>query len=307
LAVSELEQQRVEEVELQGLSARWKLLNKTTLLILPSTAIFIVFFVIPVFLLFAIAFNPSKVGFIKWQPNFALENFVRFFSEELYYGALVRSVALGMGVGVLALILGYPLAYVIAKTRDSGRNTFLMILVLVSMQLDIVIRIYGLMITLGDTGLINSFLARYGFISEPLPLMYNTFGVVVGLVQFTLPFMILSLVGIIRSIDPFLEEAARSLGASRWRAFFSITFPLSLPGVLAGFVLVFALAISSYVVPVLMGGWKVVVLPMHIYQQIAELGYWQFGSAVAVLLFGVSLVAVYIYNRLVSRYVGGMV
>jgi putative spermidine/putrescine transport system permease protein len=121
-----------------------------------------------------------------------------------------------------------------------------------------------------------------------------------------LPFMILSLVGIIRSIDPSIEEAARSLGASRWRTFFSITVPLSLPGILAGFILVFALAISSYVVPVLMGGWKVVVMPMHIYQQIAEMGGWQFGAAIAVILFIVSLIAVYLYNRLMSRYVGGM-
>ena len=307
MTVSELEHQGVEEAELGGVARQWRLLNKTILLILPSAAIFVVFFVIPVFLLFAIAFNPSRVGFIKLQPVLSLENFARFFSEALYYKAMIRSVALGLGVGMIVLLLGYPLAYVIAKTQDPGRNTLLMILVLVSMQLDVVIRVYGLMITLGDTGLVNSFLEHYGLISSPLPLMYNTFGVVVGLVQFALPFMILSLVGIIRSIDPVLEEAARSLGASRWRAFFSITFPLSLPGVLAGFVLVFALAISSYVVPVLMGGWKVVVLPMHIYQQIAEMGYWQFGSAVAVILFGVSLIAVYIYNRLVSRYVGGMI
>lgn len=286
---------------------RWKQTNKTGLLVLPATAIFVFFFLVPVGLLFAIAFNPAKLGVFRIQWALTLANFTRFFSDGLYYDALVRVTFLGIGVGALALVLGYPLAFVIARTRHPGRNTALMILVLASMQLDVVIRVYGLMITLGDNGLINNTLERFGVISDPLGLMYNTMGVVIGLVQFTLPFMILSLVGIVRSIDPSLEEAARSLGAGRWKTFFTIILPLSAPGILAGFVLAFALVTSSYVIPVLMGGWKVVVPAQHIYQQIAELGNWQFGATVSALLFAIGLVAVYVYNRLASRYVGGMI
>jgi putative spermidine/putrescine transport system permease protein len=169
-----------------------------------------------------------------------------------------------------------------------------------------VIRLYGLMVLLGDNGLINAPLLEAGWISEPLPLMYNTFGVVVGLVQFTLPFMVLSLIGIIRGINPSLEEAARSLGASRRQAFTRIVLPLSMPGILAGSLLCFALAISSYVVPALMGGWRVLVMPIHIFQQIAELGRWQFGAAVAVVLFCTSLVAMFIYQRVAVRTSGGL-
>jgi putative spermidine/putrescine transport system permease protein len=285
----------------------WKRKNETALLILPAALVFVAFFLVPVVLLLAIAFNPSIPGLIDLQSTFTLENFQRFFSFALYYGSLLRVIVLGVIVAALAFVLGYPLAFVIARTRHPWRNAVLMILVLVSLQLDIVIRVYGLMITLGDNGLVNDFLRHFGLITDPLPLMYNGFGVVVGLLQFTLPFMVLSLIGIIRSIDPSLEEAARSLGASRWKAFFTIILPLSVPGILAGFVLVFALVISSYVVPVLMGGWRVVVPSMHIYQQIAELGNWQFGAAAATLLFAISLVAVYVYNRLAARYVGGMI
>ena len=137
--------------------------------------------------------------------------------------------------------------------------------------------------------------------------MYNAFGVVVGLVQLCLPFMILSLIGIIQGIDPSLEEAARSLGASRWRTFFNVTFPLSMPGVLAGSLLVFAIAIGSYAVPVLMGGWRVVVMPMHIYQQISEMGYWQFGAAIACVLFAISLATVFVYHRYTQKHIGGLV
>lgn len=193
----------------------------------------------------------------------------------------------------------------IAKTVNPGRNTMLMILVLSSMQLDMVIRLYGLMVLLGDNGLINGALLRLGIISAPLPLMYNIFGVVVGLVQITLPFMVLSLIGIIKSIHPSLEEAARSLGASRSKAFFSVVLPLSMPGILAGTLLVFALAISSYVVPALMGGWKVMAMPIHIYQQVAETGRWQFGAAIAVVLFVTSLMAIAVYHRAAMRTTGG--
>lgn len=277
------------------------------LLILPSAALFIIFFVIPVGSLFFIAFNPSRLGFIDVVPNLSLENFKTFFRVPLYYNSMLNSIKLGVLVSVLTLVLGYPLAYVIAKTRDPNRQNLYFILVLIPMQLDLVVRIYGLMTLLGDNGLINSALMRYGLRSTPLPLMYNTFGTVVGLGQLGLPFMVLSLYGIIQNIDPFLEEAARGLGASRWQAFFRVTFPLSMPGILAGTLLVFAITISSYVVPALLGGHRIFVMPMHIFQQISEQGYWQFGSAIAVLLFAVSLIAVYVYHRYTQRYIGGLV
>jgi putative spermidine/putrescine transport system permease protein len=274
-------------------------------LLMPALIFFLIFFLSPVLSLFGIAFNKTVPGVVALQDSFDLSNFERFFNRALYYEAALRSIALAAITAAVALFLGYPLAYLIAKTRNPVRNTVLMILVLSAMQLDMVIRLYGLMVLLGDNGLVNGSLIRGGVIENPLPLMYNGFGVVLGLVQFTLPFMVLSLVGIIQGINPSLEEAARSLGASRWQAFWKITIPLSMPGILAGSVLVFALAISSYVVPALMGGWKVLVMPIHIYQQIAELGRWQFGAAIAVVLFATCLLALFVYQRLAARIAGG--
>lgn len=280
---------------------------RSLLLVAPAALLFILFFLIPVALLLAIAFNPSVAGVVAFRPEFSLETFQRFFSRPLYYDALIRSVGLGVVTALFALLLGYPLAFLVAKEQRPGRANLYMILILVAMQLDLIIRMYGMMVLMGDSGLINDVLLRAGVIGSPLPLMYNTFGVVVGLVQLSLPFMILSLIGIIQGIDPSLEEAARSLGAGRWRTFFTVTFPLSMPGVLAGGLLVFAIAIGSYAVPVLMGGWRVVVLPMHIYQQISEMGYWQFGASIACVLFGVSLVAVFLYHRYTQKFIGGLV
>ncbi|MEM9221414.1 MAG: ABC transporter permease [Pseudomonadota bacterium] len=278
------------------------------LLASPGLIFFLVFFLIPLSALFLISFDKSSTGVVDVRWMFDFSNYERFFKRSIYYEAAVRSVGLAALVSMVTLFLGYPLAYVMAKAKSPFRSVFLMILVLSAMQLDMVIRLFGLMVLMGDKGLINEALRWGGLVGEtPLPLMYNFFGVVVGLVQFSLPFMVLSLVGVIQNINPSLEEAARSLGASRWKTFWKITVPMSMPGILAGMLLVFALSISSYVVPTLMGGWKVVVLPIHIFQQISEMAKWQFGATVAVIMFAISLLAMLVYHRTASRLAGGRV
>jgi len=282
--------------------------NRTILLVLPAALLFLLFFAAPVLMLLAIAFNPSEVGVVTFSWNdLTLETFARFFERSLYWGALVRSIVLSLIAAVCALLLGYPLAYLVAKESRPGRANFYMILILASMQLDLIIRMYGFMILMGDQGLINDTLLKLGYIADPLPLMYNPFGVIVGMVQLALPFMILSLIGVIQGINPSLEEAARSLGAGVWKTFFTITLPMSMPGVLAGSLLVFAIAAGSYAVPVLMGGWRVVVTPLHIYQQVSEVGNWRFGAAIATILFAVCLGVVFIYHRYTEKHVGGLV
>jgi putative spermidine/putrescine transport system permease protein len=277
------------------------------LLVVPLLVFLTVFFVIPVGLLFATSLNPQTIGQVTVTSELTLDNYLRFFSRSNYLLAAGRSVALGAIVAAVTLVVAYPMAFVIAKTTHPGRNTALLILVLAAMQLDMVIRLYGMMVILGDEGLINQMLRGIGLIGaeSSAQLMYNFLGVVLGLVQFALPFMILTLVGVIRGIDPSLEEAARALGASRRRAFFRVTLPMSLPGILSGSLLVFALSISSYIVPALMGGFRVGVLPIHIFQQVAEGARFQFGATIAVILFLLSAGAVAIYLRVGARASGG--
>lgn len=295
----------------RGLSAtlfKMGKIRRNILLATPGIVFFVVFFAVPLISLFLISFDKPSAGIIDIQWMFKLDNYTKFFTRSLYYEAAIRSAGLATLVSIITLFLGYPLAYVIAKTVSPNRNTLLVILVLCAMQLDMVIRLFGLMVLMGDNGLINEGLRWFGLIGDdPLPLMYNFFGVVVGLVQFSLPFMILSVVGIIQGINPSLEEAARSLGATRWQSFWKITIPMSMPGILAGMLLVFAISFSSYVVPTLMGGWKVVVLPIHIFQQIAELGKWQFGATIAVVMFGISVLSMLVYQRAAARLSGGRV
>ena len=278
------------------------------LLVVPLMIFFLVFFVIPVGLMFASSFNPQTLGQVSVTTELTFDNYIRFFSRSNYLMAAGRSMMLGVMVAAVTLVIAYPMAFVIAKTEHPARNTFLLILVLAAMQLDMVIRLYGMMVILGDNGLINQMLVGIGLRSEgsPLQLMYNFLGVVLGLVQFALPFMILTLIGVIRGINPSLEEAARSLGASRRRAFFRVTLPMSMPGILAGSLLVFSLSISSYIVPALMGGFRVGVLPVHIFQQVADGARFQFGASIAVILFLLSAGAVAIYMRLGNRQSGGL-
>lgn len=275
------------------------------LLAAPMSVFLVVFFLLPVLLLFANSFDVPRSGSIIPQGDFVLTNFQRFFSVPQYYSAALLTIEISLVSSIVVAILGYPLAYVIAKIEHEGWNTVLMILVLASMQLDGVIRLYGMMVLLGDNGLINAALLERGYIDKPLALMYNEFGVIAGTVQITLPFMVLSLIGVIRSIHPSFEEAARSLGASRWRAFLEVRLPLTLPGLLAGMLLAFALASSSYIVPALIGGWKVSVLPIRIYERITNTGQWQFGAALATILFLINISAVFAYLSISSRLTGG--
>ena len=133
------------------------------------TLFFIVFFVFPVLSLFAVSLDKPVAGVVAAKGDFVLNNYVRFFHQPLYYDSIFRTVWISVACSAIAALLGYPLAYLIAKTEHPGRNTFLMILVLASMQLDGVIRLYGMMVLLGDNGLINGTLMRWHAIDKPLP------------------------------------------------------------------------------------------------------------------------------------------
>src|SRR5947207_3658712 len=274
------------------------------LLLLPFTALLGVFFAAPLALMVAISLSRQSFGELQW--TFTLHHYARFFSDAYYIGVLWDTLVLGALVTVIALLLGYPLAYHLARTR-SRAQPLLLVAVLSPLLVGIVIRCYGWMILLADRGLINATLVEGGWLARPLPLMYNRFGVAVALVHVFLPFMVLSLTGVLKRIDPHALEAAMTLGASPRRAFLEVTLPLSLPGILAGSLLVFSLAISSFVVPVLLGGFKVQVLPMIVYEQVLSVFDWPFGAANAFVLLVISIVLIAVYIRVTERALRGIV
>jgi len=191
-----------------------------------------------------------------------------------------------------------------ARMRSRLGHALLLMAVVAPMLTGIVVRTFAWMTLLSDRGAINTTLSALGWIEKPLPLMYNELGVVIVLVHIYVPFMVLTLVGVIGRIDLTLEEAARNLGANRMRTFLEVTLPLSIPGILAGSLLVFALAISAYVTPVLLGGGNVLTLPMLIYQQVSASFNLGFAGALGVVLLAVSLVLVLAYNSILGRMSG---
>jgi putative spermidine/putrescine transport system permease protein len=184
-----------------------------------------------------------------------------------------------------------------ARIRSRTGHALLLMAVLAPMLTGIVVRTFAWMTLLSDKGVINQTLISLGVISQPLKLMYTETGIVVGLVHIYVPFMVLTLTGVIGRIDERLEQAAENLGASPLRAFLEVTLPLSLPGILAGSLLVFALAISAYVTPILLGGFQIMTLPILIYQQISANFNVGFAAALGIVLLMLSLGLVVAYNR----------
>ncbi|HEX3175844.1 MAG TPA: ABC transporter permease [Methylomirabilota bacterium] len=274
------------------------------LLLLPFTALLGGFFVVPLALMALI--SVSRESFGELPTSLTLHHYARFFSDAYYLGVLWETLALGAVVTAAALVLGYPLAYHLARTRSRAKP-LLLVAVLSPLLVGIVVRCYGWMILLADRGLINGTLIERGWLAAPLPLMYNRFGVAVALVHVFLPFMVLSLTGVLKRLDPHVLEAAMTLGASPARTFLEITLPLSLPGILAGSLLVFSLAISSFVVPVLLGGFKVQVLPMIVYEQVLSVFDWPFGAANAFVLLVISIALIAVYIRVTERALRGIV
>jgi len=255
-------------------------------LVAPALAVVVVFFILPYAnLLLMSFFAPAKAR--PYDPVLTVGNYTAALGDSFQWWILWRTLKLGILTTLFALVLGYPLAWNLA--RASGRMKGLLLVLLLSpLLVGVVIRSFGWMVILADNGLANSLLKTSGLAPDGVQLMYNELGVLVGTVHIYLPFMVLSISGTLQNIAPDLEMAARSLGASGATAFRRIIFPLSLPGVFAGCLLVFVLAVSSYVIPVLLGGFKVITTPLLVVQTAIDVNNWPGAAAQAVVLFAAS-------------------
>ena len=241
------------------------------------------------------------------NAGFTLQHYERIAGDIFYAEVLWQTLRLGLLTTVLSLLLGYPLAFLIARARRPLTRTLLLMAVIAPMVMGLVVRTYAWLGMFSNTGVINGTLMKLGIIAEPLAILGSEAAVVVALCHIYVPFMILTLTGVIARIDPKLEEAARGMGASRIRAFLEVTLPLSAPGILAGALLVFALAISAYVTPIVIGGYEILTLPMLIFQQVSSSFNLGFAGALGVVLLIVALVLVWAYGRAMRRVAEGAV
>jgi putative spermidine/putrescine transport system permease protein len=244
-------------------------------------------FLIPLLLLAAYSvLHDGANGQVKLPLTFG--NYIAIVTDSLYLGVLGHTVLLGITVTVICACLAYPLAYFLVHSNSRWRGA-LMFLMVAPLMVSSVIRNIGWIPILGDHGALNVALLACGLIDHPLQLMNNMTGVIIALVHALLPFMTLMLMTVIQAIRPELEEAARMLGATRWRSFWEVVFPLSLRGLAAGCALVFSIAVSSYTTPTILGGGRVLVMATFIAQQIQSVLRYAFGSALTIVLFIVAL------------------
>jgi putative spermidine/putrescine transport system permease protein len=273
--------------------------NGLALFILPSALLFALFFFLPIGLMAVMSLltgNPVVAPHV----DITTRHYARIIDDPYYLEVIWTTIRIGLWTTLISLLIGYPLAHWMARIRSRAGHALLLMAVLAPMLTGIVVRTFAWMALLSDKGVINQTLISLGLITQPLQLMYNETGIIIGLVHIYVPFMVLTLTGVIGRIDERLEQAAENLGASPLRAFVEVTLPLSLPGILAGSLLVFALAISAYVTPILLGGFQIMTLPVLIYQQISANFNIGFAAALGMVLLFVSFILVVAYNRVLG-------
>jgi putative spermidine/putrescine transport system permease protein len=268
-------------------------------LVSPACLWLVAFFLIPIALVLRLSF----FGFSPTSgitPGLGLGNYWKVFTDEYYLGIFVRTVRISLLVTGLALLLGYPEAYYLTRIR--GRTKALVLVAVLSpLIVSAITRTFGWFILLAPNGLVNSALLGLGLARAPLRLIYSEMGIVIGLTHVLVPFMVLSIYASLQRRNLALVSAAETLGAGPARAFLEITLPLSLPGIVAGSVVVFTLSMSAFVTPAILGGTRVRVVAYLIYEEFLLSLNWPFGAALALLLVLITIVVVLGYNRWLER------
>jgi spermidine/putrescine transport system permease protein len=250
------------------------------------------FMLAPCALLLVVAFfERGTYGGVDWSAATG-ENFGRTL-DPLYLGILMQSARVAALATALALVIGYPAAYAISNAPERWRIALLFLAIL-PFWTNYLIRTYAWIVLLNPAGLINSALMGLGIIREPLPLLYNEFAVVLGLVYNYTPFVILAIYSALQRLDPSYAEASRDLGADARTTFFRITLPLTAAGVAAGGVFVFVLSIGNFITPDLLGGGKIEMVGNLIYDQFLTARDWPFGSALSVILIAIMMLLLFV-------------
>jgi putative spermidine/putrescine transport system permease protein len=269
-------------------------------LIGPATFIIAAGLLIPIAILFRYSLN-KFVPRLLMVDAVTIENYVKFFSDRYYLDVFFTTVKVAMICTAICLVLGFPLAYVLARTRTRFKNLLIMLVVL-PLFVGNAVRAAGWMTLFGSRGMISVGLMGTGLASQPVELMFTQSAVIIGIIAVNLPFMVLTLQSVIESVDRSVEEAAFSLGAGPWRMFWRVLWPLALPGIVAGTILTFILGMNAYATPVLLGGPEFKMMAPLVFGQM-QLGNWPFGAAVSFILMTTTLVLTAIAGyRMQKRY-----
>jgi putative spermidine/putrescine transport system permease protein len=262
---------------------------------LPLGLFFVVFVLMPLLLLAFVSLHSEPT-----LKEMSVEQYRKFLTDAFNLSVLGDTLWLGLKVTLLSLLIGYPLAYLYVNA-PRRLQTVLMLLILLPLLTSSVVRTFSWVVILGRQGIINNLLIDFGLITAPIKLLYTPGAVTVALAQIELPLMVLPLITALLNVDPNLRQASLSLGAGHWRTFFKITVPLSVPGLLAGGLLVFASSVSAFVTQTLVGGGQQMFMPFYMYQQAIQANDYPFAAAIAMVLLVSVLVIVTLINTVARR------
>ena len=261
-------------------------------------AVLLLFFALPNALLLSASFLKSEAQ--QLTDELTLENYQFLFTRPLYIWAFIRTFIVGISVGLIDVVLGYPLAYFLVRTKSRWKG-LLIALALAPLLASVVVRTYGWYIILNRFGVANDVLLSLGITEQRIAFMPSTGAILIGLAHALLPYTVLTIMGALQGINPNLELAAMSLGASRTRTFLHVVLPLSLPGIVGGFILAFSIAISAYATPAILGGPATQVMATAIYGFMTQLLDWSIGAALAVILVVCSMALLYAAARMGAK------
>jgi len=251
-------------------------------LLSPIAVLYLLFLIAPISFFLAMSvfrYDPLEL----YVPTVTADNFIRLFDDSYYRNIIFRTLKISFLTAFISLLLGYPLALFLARTRSAWRGV-LMFLVIAPLMSGVIVRTYGWIVLLGSEGAINRLLLSTGLIEQPLSILHTETAVLIALVHILMPYMVFPLFSSLSSQDPDVERAASTLGAGRIRTFFEVTLPLSRAGITMGSALVFTLAAGAVVTPALLGGREVKMLGQQIYELVLSILNWPLASAVASIL-----------------------
>jgi putative spermidine/putrescine transport system permease protein len=274
--------------------------DRTLLLLLPAVAMLVVMFLVPLVVFFVrtfMEFEGSTAEFLDQAQDLLL--------SQPYLTALATTNWIALIVTVIVLLIGYPIAYYLTTAKGLGVSIVVLSIVLPYFT-SIIVRTFSWMVLLGEHGLVNDTLRAAGLIRDPLPLMYNRLGVLIGMSYVLLPYMVLTLFAAMRSIDASLLRAAEGLGASGFYTFRRVYFPLSLHGVISGALIVYILSIGYFITPALMGGQHDIMIAMLIDRELEVAVDWPSAALMSLSLLLVTLVLYAVYYRItdIRRLIG---
>ena len=261
---------------------------RAALLILPVVLLLLVFFVYPLL---------EVLRTSLFDPSFTTEHVGRFFDKPVYLTVFYRTLRVSLVVTLGCFLIGYPAAYFLTRVGPQVR-IYLIFLILLPFWTSLLIRTYSWIAVLGRQGVLNSILVETGLVAEPVRMLYTTGAVYLAMIQILLPIMILTCYSVMADIDKDLIRAARVLGASPFRAFLRVFFPLSLSGATTGAIIIFILSMGFFVTPVVLGGGRIIMVSMRITDNIELFFNWGAASALGVVLLVLTLIILYVASRL---------